>query len=141
MPGLLAEFGENRKIVFEEWQRGNRTKAVEEQLLYVFGRETLDRIRGEHLAFINENADVIGAALRPRPPPPPFTSASARRLTMPVLLIEGANTKPIFRITCEKLASYLPDVQQVILPDTSHALCLESPGPFSEAALQFLNSH
>ena len=44
---------------------------------------------------------------------------------MPVLLIEGANTKPIFRITCEKLASYLPDVQQVVLPDTSHALCLE----------------
>jgi pimeloyl-ACP methyl ester carboxylesterase len=42
---------------------------------------------------------------------------------------------------CEKLASYLPDVQQVILPDTSHALCLESPGPFSEAALQFLHSH
>ena len=60
---------------------------------------------------------------------------------MPVLLIEGANTKPIFGITCEKLASNLPDVQQVVLPDTSHALCLESPGPFSEAALQFLNSH
>jgi pimeloyl-ACP methyl ester carboxylesterase len=60
---------------------------------------------------------------------------------MPVLLIEGANTKPIFRITCEKLASYLPDVQQVILPHTSHALCLESPGQFSEVALQFLNSH
>ena len=107
----------------------------------MFGQEALDRIRGEHLAFINENADVIGAALRPRPPPPPFTPASARRLTMPVLLIEGANTKPIFRITCEKLASYLPDVQQVVLPDTSHALCLESPGPFSEAALQFLKGH
>jgi len=60
---------------------------------------------------------------------------------MPVLLIEGANTKPTFRITCEKLARYLPDVQQVILRDTSHALCLESAGPFSEATLQFLNSH
>ena len=48
---------------------------------------------------------------------------------MPALLIEAADTKPIFRITCEKLASYLPDVQRVILPDTSHALCLELPGP------------
>ena len=107
----------------------------------MFGHEALDRIRGEHFAFINENADVIGAAFRPRPPPPPFTPANARRLTMPVLLIEGASTIPIFRITCEKLASYLPDVQPVVLPDTSHALCLESPGPFSEAALQFLKGH
>jgi non-heme chloroperoxidase len=141
VPGLLAEFGENRKIVFDEWQNGSRTKAVEEQLLYVFGHEALDRIRAEHLAFINENADVIGAAFRPRPPPPPFTPASARRLTMPVLLIEGAGTRPIFRITCEKLASYLPDVQRVVIPDTSHALSLESPGPFSEATLQFLKAH
>ena len=58
VPGLLAEFGENRKMVFDEWRKGNRTKAVEEQLLYVFGHETLDRIRGEHLAFINENAEM-----------------------------------------------------------------------------------
>ena len=60
---------------------------------------------------------------------------------MPVLLIEGAGTKPIFRITCEKLASYLPDVQRSSFADTSHALCLELPGPFNEATLQFLNSH
>lgn len=52
-----------------------------------------------------------------------------------------ASTKPIFRIACEKLARYLPDVQWVILPDTSHALCLESPGPFSDAVVQFLNRH
>ena len=44
VPRLMAEFGENRKIVFDEWQNGNRTKAVEEQLLYVFGHEALDRI-------------------------------------------------------------------------------------------------
>ena len=141
MPALMAEFGENRKMVFDEWQKGHRIKAVEEQLLFVFGRQTLDRIRNEHLDIIAENADVIGAAFRLRSPPPPFTSESARCLTMPVLLIEGATTKPIFRITCEKLATCLPDVQRVILPDTSHALCLESPGPFSDAVLQFLNRH
>jgi len=60
---------------------------------------------------------------------------------MPVLLIEGASTKPIFRITCEKLARCLPDVQKIILPHTSHALCLESPEPFREAVLQFLKGH
>lgn len=106
----------------------------------MFGNQALNRIGNEHLNIINENADIIGAALRPRSPPP-FTPVRARRLTMPVLLIEGANTKPIFRITCEKLAGYLSDAQRIILPDTSHALCLESPGPFSTAVLHFLNRH
>ena len=93
-----------------------------------------------YLGIIMDNADVIGAALRPRPPPP-FTPLSTRRLTMPVLLIERTNTKPIFRITCEKLAGCLPDVQRAILPGTSHALCLEQPDSSNEAMLQFLNRH
>jgi non-heme chloroperoxidase len=141
MLALMAAFGEHRKTVFDEWRKGDRAKAVDEELRYVFGKETLDRIRDEHLDIINDNADLIGAGSLPRPPPPPFTSESAQRLTMPVLLIEGASTKPIFHITCEKLASCLPDVQRIILPNTTHALCLESPDAFGEAVLKFLNRH
>ena len=45
----------------------------------------------------------------------------------------------MFRIAGERLESCLPDVQRIVLPDTSHALSLESPDPFNEATLRFLN--
>jgi hypothetical protein len=53
MPGLMVECGENRKLVFEEWQQGHRTTAVEEQLKYVFGRELSGRKseRAERISF------------------------------------------------------------------------------------------
>jgi non-heme chloroperoxidase len=140
MPRLMAEVGENCKIVFEEWQKGYGAKAVEEQLAFVFGLETLKRIGAEHFELL-ENAQIIGAALRVRPPPPPFTPEMARSLTTPVLLIEGGATKAVFRITCETLAGLLPNVERMIIPGASHALYLEAPGPFSEVLLRFLASH
>jgi non-heme chloroperoxidase len=141
MPRLMAEFGENRKIVFDEWQKGHQAKAVEEQLLFVFGIETLNRIRDEHFDMLLENGAIIGAALRVRPPPAPFTPEKVQRLTMPVLLIEGEVTKLIFRVTCEKLANLLPNVERTIIPGASHALYMEAPRPFSEAVLRFLAAH
>ena len=139
MVAAVTEFGENRKTIFHEWQSGSREKAVEKLLLYIFGSKAVGRIGEEHLNILHENADVIGAAFRPRPLPPPFTLEHARSLSMPVLVIEGATSKPMFRIACERLENCLPNVQRVILPDTSHALCLESPDAFNDAALLFLN--
>jgi pimeloyl-ACP methyl ester carboxylesterase len=140
-PRLMGEFAESCKTVLRLLQNGSQAKAVEEQLLHSFSRESLDRIRDEHFDILLENAAVLGAAFRVRPPPPPFTAEQARRLTMPVLLIEGATSRPLFRITCEKLASCLPNVERATLPNTSHAMYLESPGPFCEAVQHFLARH
>jgi non-heme chloroperoxidase len=65
----------------------------------------------------------------------------AHRLTMPVLIVEGGTARPFFSITCAKVASCLPNADRIVLPDTSHALYLESPGPFNEALLHFFQRH
>ena len=139
MMSAIAEFGENRKAIFNEWQSGKREKAVDKLLLSIIGSKAVERIRDEHLGILYENADILGAAFRPRPLPPPFTLEQARTLTMPVLVVEGETTKPMYRIACERLESCLPDVQRIVLPDTSHALCLESPDAFNEATVRFLD--
>jgi non-heme chloroperoxidase len=84
-----------------------------------------------------ENGPVIAAGYRPRPPAPPVTREQIQALHMPTLLIDGSKTKPIFRITCEVLASCLPAVERVTLEGASHALAMEVPGPFNEAVLRW----
>jgi len=140
MPGLLSEFAEMRKASREAWQKGDNAGAVEAELVTAFDCTAFDRIRAEHFAFLLDSAPIIGAASRMKPPPP-FTLEMAHRLTMPVLIVEGARTKRLFSITCAKLMECLPNVERVVLPDTSHALHLESPQPFSEAVLGFLQRH
>lgn len=140
MSGLLNEFMEMRKASREAWQRGDNAGAVEAELIAAFDRTALDRIRAEHFAFLLDSAPIVGAASRMKPPPP-FTMDMAHRLTMPVLIVEGARTKALFSITCAKLAACLPNVERVVLPDTSRALHLESPDPFNEALLRFYQRH
>jgi pimeloyl-ACP methyl ester carboxylesterase len=58
MPRLMAEFAQNRKAAFDDWQTGDRTKAVEEHLAYVFGIESLNRIRDEHYGVMRRMAQL-----------------------------------------------------------------------------------
>ena len=69
MMSAIAEFGENRKAIFNEWQSGKREKAVDKLLLSIIGSKAVERIRDEHLGILYENADILGAAFRPRPLP------------------------------------------------------------------------
>jgi len=140
MSGLLKASLGLRKASHEAWRRGDAAGAVETHLLAAFDPIALDRIREEHFAILLDSAAIIGAVDRMKPPPP-FTMDMARHLTMPVLIVEGATTKPQFSITCAKLAGCLPKAERAVLPDTSHALYLESPAPFSEALLRFLERH
>ncbi len=140
MPGLLNEFAELRKASREAWQKGDNAGAVEAELVAAFDRKAFDRIKAEHFAFLLDSAPIIGAASRMKPPPP-FSLEMAHRLTMPVLIIEGARTKQLFSITCARLMQCLPNVERALLPDTSHALHLESPQPFNEAVLRFFGRH
>jgi pimeloyl-ACP methyl ester carboxylesterase len=139
MPALMAEFAQSRQLAYEQWQKGEKARAVEEHLRYVFGAEALERVRAEHYAVMEQNGPVIAAGYRPRPAPPPITAEQIASLRMPTLLIDGSASRPHFRVTCDKLATCFPNVERVTLQGASHALAMELPGAFNEAVLRFLD--
>jgi non-heme chloroperoxidase len=134
---LITEFGRARTTAFEQWQAGDHARAVEEFVLYVFGRESLERVRSEHYAIMAESGPVIAAAFRGIAPVP-LTLDRVQTLTQPTLLIEGANTKPIYHMVCDLLAHRLARVERAMLAGASHALPMEVPDAFNDAVLRFL---
>jgi proline iminopeptidase len=68
----------------------------------------------------------------------PDLVAACRRLTIPVLLIDGADDiRP--RRAVDSLEQALPSAMRVMLPGAGHLPWLEAPDPFASALLDFLH--
>jgi 3-oxoadipate enol-lactonase len=63
-----------------------------------------------------------------------------RELTVPTLLINGANDNPRAMVTADTLSRYLPNVRKVVIPRGGHAPNLSHPEQFNSAVLAFLQS-
>ena len=63
-----------------------------------------------------------------------------RELTVPTLLINGANDNPRALMTADSLARHLPNVRKVVIPRAGHAANLSQPEQFNRAVLAFLAS-
>jgi pimeloyl-ACP methyl ester carboxylesterase len=70
---------------------------------------------------------------------PPFTEADIRDMTIPVLLVSGADTPRWLAHLTDRLEMYLQNKERVILPNTSHGLEFTSPEAFNKAVLEFID--
>jgi 3-oxoadipate enol-lactonase len=70
-----------------------------------------------------------------------LTEADASRILHPTLAVMGADTVPTFPGRIQLLASWLPNVELVELPDTTHLLHLEHPRRTAEALSAFYARH
>jgi len=71
------------------------------------------------------------------PPPRPHVERLGE-LTIPVLLITGADDVEDFRVVAEVIATMVPNVRRVDLPDTGHLTHLERPTETAAAIVAFL---
>lgn len=74
---------------------------------------------------------------REDPPPRPHVE-TLDRLTVPVLLITGANDLADFRMIAQIITAMVTDVRWVDLPDTGHLVPLERPDAAAHAITTFL---
>jgi pimeloyl-ACP methyl ester carboxylesterase len=87
------------------------------------------------------DADTIFRSDLPALQPWQFTREDAARITQPVLNLRGANTKPYFREIHETLRTWLPQAENVELPDATHAMLQTNPKGAAECLVSFFSRH
>lgn len=70
-----------------------------------------------------------------------FTPAEAARITQPVLNMRGANTQPYFREMYETVQQWLPQAENVVLPNATHAMLQTNPRGAAERLASFFANH
>lgn len=118
--------------------RGDREAGVRVFIDGVMGEGVFDQIPPPVLAMMLDNAAEMAVETRsPREAQfSTLTRDDVQRMTMPALLLDGAESPPIFRHVNDALEAYLPRAARVTIPDTSHDLY--NPPVFQEAILGFL---
>jgi pimeloyl-ACP methyl ester carboxylesterase len=70
-----------------------------------------------------------------------FSREDAARITQPVLNMRGAQTRDYFRDVYETLEEWLPQAENVILPDATHCMLQSNPAGAAEQIAGFIARH
>jgi non-heme chloroperoxidase len=70
-----------------------------------------------------------------------ITPVDLQALTVPVLMITGGRSYPLFRLVDAEVERHLPDVRRIIVPDGTHDVCSEQPSTCIEALRDFVANH
>jgi pimeloyl-ACP methyl ester carboxylesterase len=71
----------------------------------------------------------------------PFHCNDARKINVPVLLVTGDNSPPIYSYMHEALRPYLQQVTNAVIPKAGHGMFRTNPQVFNERVSDFLMSH
>jgi pimeloyl-ACP methyl ester carboxylesterase len=69
---------------------------------------------------------------------PNWSDVQLKTIAAPVLVVDGADDEAIKREHTEYIASVIPRVELLVLPNTSHFAFLQNPDLFNRAILRFL---
>ena len=108
--------------IFYDDTRPGRFESLPEARRQIFQ----DNAPTARLVLINNWVDVL------------YTCTDARRLGMPVLLVEGEKTDPDMREINTLLLGCLPDARRMVLPNASHAIQFDAPEAMAAAVAAFL---
>jgi pimeloyl-ACP methyl ester carboxylesterase len=70
-----------------------------------------------------------------------FTQEDAARITQPVLNVVGAETTPYFREVYETIQAWLPQAENFVLPNATHAMLQTNPKGIAERLASFFARH
>lgn len=69
---------------------------------------------------------------------PDFTDADLQGITVPVLLLDGAQEEFVKPEDTERMGKLIPGAELVIVPDTGHVAPFARPEEFNRIVLAFL---
>ena len=93
----------------------------------------------ESCAVALENADTLLPTLATYYDSPPLSRKKLKNLNVPALLITGALSPQISRVSDEAIYRSLPNSETAILQCASHGLQIENPKKFNSLVLDFYN--
>lgn len=129
---------------FEEsltlYDAGQQEAAVRAFLQAVIGMDVLDQLPPRDRDIVLDNAGTLGSTLRTPLEAAPFVLEDVRRLQVPVLLITGSQSLPVWRTICDTMEGALPNSRLTVLGGASHGLQIERPDLFNEVLIDFLDS-
>jgi pimeloyl-ACP methyl ester carboxylesterase len=71
---------------------------------------------------------------------PPFTSAAARAVRVPTLLVSGTKSPVPLRAVTTRLATLIPRAQHLTIDGATHNMFVSHPDEFNDGVLRFLAS-
>jgi non-heme chloroperoxidase len=104
------------------------------------GTRKFDSLPPAAVASVMENARFFKAITLSSDPYPMVPRDKVARITVPVLIVTGANTMEIHKLVNDELARVLPGAARVTIPKAGHGSPRENPAAFNEAVLAFLAS-
>jgi non-heme chloroperoxidase len=105
------------------------------------GPGAFDSLPAERRRTVMQNALFFKAITASSDPFPNLSKDKVSALTMPVLIIRGANTKELDILVSEELARTIPNAEKAIIPQAGHGSPRQNPSGFNAAVLMFLEKH
>jgi pimeloyl-ACP methyl ester carboxylesterase len=130
--------------VAEAYASGDREGAVDGFLRHVCGdsyRAVLDRVLPGAFGEAVDASDLFFQAEMPAVQQWSFGADDARRITRPVLIGRGTATAQRFVDTGERLQSWMPEADLLLVPDAGHLLLVENPTALAQGLGEFFARH
>lgn len=117
---------------------GDTKASIERFVRGCLGDDAFAALPEDARAHMLANASTHAGQFRVNGGFAPITAAELRSIKTPALVLEGANSPPMFRRLCGALARLLPNSQLVDVPDASHLMHLENPDAVNARLMRFL---
>ncbi len=135
----LAEVARASTEARDALARNDDAEAIRILMDLVFRPRTLAGLAMDIRQSLLDNAPSLRAQFASAVAPPTFSCSDAARLRLPVLLLEGEETPPEFRLINDGLERCLRIRQRVRIPSAGHGLIFEHPALVNAAILRFLS--
>lgn len=132
---IIEEDGRDRAERLAELRAG---KEPLESLRQKVGSARFDAFPEARRRIVADNAQTLEPILVHSWVDVPYGCEDARRLTMPVLLIEGGKTAAEMRDINSVLLGCLPDARRVVLPDAGHTIQFDAPEAMAREVARFI---
>jgi pimeloyl-ACP methyl ester carboxylesterase len=104
----------------------------------VIGSGAFDMLPPPARALMLDNASTLAIEAEPLEV---FAEAQAARVTMPVLLVTGEHSPPMFGQITDRLHRLLPHAERIEIRGASHVMHAENAPAYNVAVLEFLSRH
>ena len=119
-----------------------RNEEAMRYLVDIFGGPgTFDRMTPAAREVAMQNSRFFKAATMSTDHSPDISRDKVRRLKIPILIVNGENTFPMFKLIVEELGKLLPDAERAVIPNAGHGSPRQSPKAFTDAVLRFMDKY
>lgn len=106
----------------------------------MWGRPVYDMIPPTRREIAVRNVAAMKLLVRVADPLPDLPRDAVSRLTMPVLLVQGASASALHRLGLDELAAVLPNSRRAVIAGAGHAAANEDSEAFNAALAGFIRA-